>query len=276
MNKSPENHPAESNAAHRNLPRSNEFFIIAGPCVIESQENCLLIAEKLAAIAQKTSTVMIFKASYDKANRTSVTSYRGPGPQEGLRILERVRAATGLPLLTDIHEAVQAPEAAEVVDVIQIPAFLCRQTDLLQAAGRTGKIVNIKKGQFLSPAEMSYPIEMAGENCWITERGTFFGYNRLVVDFAGIPTLASFGKPVIFDATHSVQNPGGGGGCSTGNRDLALPLARAAMTMGIDGLFFEVHPDPDHALSDGPNSLRLDLFEQELPNLLELHKFLNR
>ncbi|MBN1576444.1 MAG: 3-deoxy-8-phosphooctulonate synthase [Chitinispirillaceae bacterium] len=254
----------------------DKLFIIAGPCVIESLDLCLRIGEKLAALAEGNRIDIIFKASYDKANRTSRDAYRGPGPQEGLRILDQVQKETGLPLLTDIHESAQAAEAASVVDIIQIPALLCRQTDLLLAAGRTGKIVNIKKGQFLSPAEMMHPIEKAGKNCWITERGTFFGYNRLVVDFAGFATLQSFGKPVIFDATHSVQYPGGGKGCSSGDRDSALPLAKAALTMGVDGLFFEVHPDPGHALCDGPNSLRFEDFERMVPQLLALWRFLHK
>lgn len=254
----------------------SNLFIIAGPCVIESAETCLLVAEKCAELSLQHSIDIIFKASYDKANRTSIAAFRGPGSQEGLAILERVKSETGLALLTDIHEASQAAEAAAVVDIIQIPALLCRQTDLLTAAAQTGKIVNIKKGQFLSPQDMAYPIKKAGEHVWITERGTFFGYNRLVVDFAGITTLTSFGKPVIFDATHSVQSPGGGKGCSSGNRALALPLAKAALAMGVNGLFFEMHPDPDNALCDGPNSLFLSDFEQTLPQLIELWELHHR
>ncbi len=256
-------------------PRFSEGpVIIAGPCVIESRRLCFEIAGRLAILADRCGIDIVFKASYDKANRTSRDSFRGPGREEGLRILERVREETGLPLLTDIHESAQAAEAASVVDVIQIPALLCRQTDLLAAAGLTGKIVNIKKGQFLSPAEMAYPVEKAGGNCWITERGTFFGYNRLVVDFAGISTLASLEKPVFFDATHSVQIPGGGNGRSSGRRELAIPLAKAALSTGVDGLFFEIHPDPDQALCDGPNSLCLKDFERELPHLVALFHFL--
>jgi 2-dehydro-3-deoxyphosphooctonate aldolase (KDO 8-P synthase) len=246
------------------------FFFVAGPCVIESESLCLKTGDHLASLASRLGIDIIFKASYDKANRTSLHSFRGPGSQEGLRILEKVRDTTGLPLLTDIHETIQTKEAASVVDVLQIPALLCRQTDLLLAAAQTGKTVNIKKGQFLSPADMAHPVEKTGENCWITERGTFFGYNRLVVDFAGIPVLKSFGKPVLFDATHSVQAPGAADGCSSGNRELALPLARAALAAGVDGLFFEVHPDPDNALCDGPNSLSLKEFTAEAPRLLEL------
>ncbi len=254
---------------------TNKLLVIAGPCVIESSEITLGIATRCAEFASRHNVFIVFKASYDKANRTSGDSYRGPGAQEGLRMLEKVGKETGLPLLTDIHESHQAQEAAEVVDILQIPALLCRQTDLLQAAAATGKIVNIKKGQYLSPAEMVHPVKKAGDHCWITERGTFFGYHRLVVDFAGISTLKSFGKPVIFDATHSVQQPGAGDGCSSGNRDLALPLAEAAIAMGVDGLFFEVHPDPDHALCDGPNSLHLSDFIKKLPHLIDLWHFLH-
>lgn len=254
---------------------SPKIFFIAGPCVIESEEICLTIANRLALLSQKYSVNIIFKASYDKANRTSRSSYRGPGREDGLSILNTVKKETGLPLLTDIHESSQANEAADVVDILQIPAFLCRQTDLLSSAAATGKLVNIKKGQFMSPEDMKFSIQKAGDNSWLTERGTFFGYNRLVVDFTGIPVLKSFGKPVIFDATHSVQSPGGGDGCSSGNREMALPLAKAAITMGIDGLFFEIHPQPEKALCDGPNSLRLADFENNLPKLIELHAYLN-
>lgn len=251
---------------------STKLFIIAGPCVVETKELCLSIASKLAELSDKYRIDIIFKASYDKANRTSRSSYRGPGREEGLSILSCVKKETGLPLLTDIHESVQTTEAGEVVDILQIPAFLCRQTDLLINAAATGKIVNVKKGQFMAPEDMKYSLEKAGPNSWVTERGTFFGYNRLVVDFAGIPILKSFAKPVIFDATHSVQNPGGGNGCSSGNRDLALPLAKAALAMGVDGLFFEIHPQPENALCDGPNSLSVSDFEKNLPYLIQLYE----
>jgi 2-dehydro-3-deoxyphosphooctonate aldolase (KDO 8-P synthase) len=246
------------------------FFIIAGPCVIENEKICFSIARQLKQLSSQYSVDIVFKASYDKANRTSKNSFRGPGPQEGLRILEKVHQEFDLPVLTDIHETYQAAEAAQAVQVLQIPAFLCRQTDLLEAAARTGLVVNVKKGQFAAPADMKYSLEKAGENTWITERGTFFGYNRLVVDFAGFPILKSYGKPLIFDATHSVQSPGGGQGCSSGNRDLAIPLAKAAICMGANGLFFEIHPDPDQALCDGPNSISTVTFEKQLPRLLEL------
>jgi len=251
-----------------------DFFVIAGPCVIETRDICLRTAEKLAEAARINTISIYFKASYDKANRTSLDAYRGPGREEGLRILEDVRKQTGLKTLTDIHEVRQVTEAASVVDVLQIPAFLSRQTDLLVAAGKSGKTVNIKKGQFLSPAEMAHPIVKVGNNCWITERGTFFGYNRLVVDYAGILTLKSFGKPVVFDATHSVQQPGGGNGCSSGNRELAIPLAKAAVSVGVNGLFFEIHPDPDNAFCDGPNSLQTDHFLDELPKMIALQRFI--
>lgn len=265
----------DNNSTDGKIEEMSGFFFVAGPCVIESEDLCLHIGERLASLAEQLQTTIVFKASYDKANRTSHRSFRGPGPQKGLRVLERVGETTGLPLLTDIHETSQASEAAEVVDILQIPALLCRQTDLLLAAAKTGKTVNIKKGQFLSPDEMAYPIEKTGGKCWITERGTFFGYNRLVVDFNGFITLKSFGKTVLFDATHSVQSPGAGEGCSSGNRARALPLAKASLGAGADGLFFEVHPDPDNALCDGPNSLDLNEFVKEAPRLLELWHFLS-
>ncbi len=250
------------------------LFFIAGPCVLENRETTLQIASTLARLSNKHQVDIIFKASYDKANRTSLNSFRGPGEAEGLELLRNVKEETGLPLLTDIHEVSQITEASQVVDVLQIPAFLCRQTDLLISAGKTGKIVNIKKGQFISPQEMKYSLEKAGENTWLTERGTFFGYNRLVVDFAGFATMRSFGKPLIFDATHSVQQPGAGQGYSSGNRDLAIPLAKAALSVGVDGLFFEVHPQPDSALCDGPNSLFLSEFERNIPRLIALYDYL--
>jgi 2-dehydro-3-deoxyphosphooctonate aldolase (KDO 8-P synthase) len=253
-----------------------KLFFIAGPCVVESEKLCLSVADKLAAAAEKNSITVYFKASYDKANRTAADSFRGPGAQEGLRILQKVKDSTGLSIVTDIHESHQAKEAADVADVLQIPAYLCRQTDLLKAAGKTGKIVNIKKGQFMAPADMKYAVEKAGKKSWLTERGTFFGYNRLVVDFTGLHTLKHINVPVIFDATHSVQLPGGEGGKSGGNRDLALPLARAAVCQDVDGLFFEVHPNPDKALCDGPNSLKLDVFLKEMVRLVHLQEFLTR
>lgn len=250
------------------------LFFIAGPCVLENRNTTLQIAATLASLSIKYKVDIIFKASYDKANRTSLDSFRGPGETEGLELLQTVKEETGLPLLTDIHEVSQIEEASQVVDVLQIPAFLCRQTDLLHNAGKTGKIVNVKKGQFISPHEMKYSLEKAGENSWLTERGTFFGYNRLVVDYASFDTLRSLGKPLIFDATHSVQQPGAGSGHSSGNRSLAIPLAKAALAVGVDGLFFEVHPEPDKALCDGPNSLYLKEFELNVPRLVNLYNYL--
>ena len=279
MNKTSLNTPGKSSfsywLSHWKSADSMDLLFIAGPCVIESETTTLQIGEKLAELSNRHSVPIVFKASFDKANRTSAGAFRGPGIQGGLNILEKVRNATGLPVITDIHESNQAASVANVADILQIPALLCRQTDLLMAAAATGKPVNIKKGQFLSPGDMLHTIQKTGNNGMITERGTSFGYNRLVVDFSGIETLKSFGRPVLFDATHSVQTPGGGNGCSSGNRALALPLARAAVATGIDGLFFEIHPDPDHALCDGPNSLRLDDFEKEVPKLLALHNFIN-
>ncbi len=250
----------------------DKLFFIAGPCVIESEEICLTIAEKLAKLAHTHGVTVIFKASYDKANRTAASSFRGPGIEHGLTILEKVHAETGLPICTDIHASTDAAAIASVADIIQIPAFLCRQTDLLAAAGDTGKYVNIKKGQFMAPMDMRYAVEKAGAKSLLTERGTFFGYNRLVVDFAGIHAMKTIGVPVIFDATHSVQAPGGGDGCSSGNREMIVPLAYAALCQKINGLFFEVHPDPEKALCDGPNSLRLVDFEKQLPQFIELHE----
>jgi len=247
------------------------LFFIAGPCVIESEKLCLTIADKLASLAEKNNIVVIFKASYDKANRTSASSFRGLGIKKGLAVLAKVKKQTGLPVITDIHQAGEAAIVAEIADVLQIPAFLCRQTDLLVAAAKTGKIVNIKKGQFVAPADMKFSLEKAGKKTWLTERGTFFGYNRLVVDFAGMPVLKSFGKPVIFDATHSVQLPSGNNGVSGGNRDLAVPLARAAISVGADGLFFEIHPNPDNALCDGPNSISVESFVKSVPKLVEMY-----
>ncbi len=263
-------HPSFFHQAAGTGKGPNRLFFIAGPCVIESESLCFKIAERLAELKVTHDLDIVFKASYDKANRISESSFRGPGRESGLKILEKIRNQYGLPVLTDIHETAQAAEAAAVVDIIQIPALLSRQTDLLVAAGATGKWVNIKKGQFMAPEDMEFAIAKVGAKVWITERGTFFGYKRLVVDFAGIPVMKRFGAPVVFDATHSVQLPGGGGNVSGGKRELAIPLARAAIAMGIDGLFFEVHPDPDNALCDGPNSLRLEDFEREAPRLKEM------
>jgi 2-dehydro-3-deoxyphosphooctonate aldolase (KDO 8-P synthase) len=245
-----------------------ELAIIAGPCVIENAESSLRHAEKIAAIAHETGLKIIFKSSFDKANRTSIKGFRGPGLDEGLRILGRVKDATGLSILTDIHEPPQAESAAQVADILQIPALLSRQTDLLIAAAKTGRVVNIKKGQFLAPWDMGPAIgkvEAAGNRrIIVTERGFSFGYNNLVSDMRSIVIMRSFGYPVVFDATHSVQLPGAGDERSGGQREFIAPLARAAVAAGADAIFMEVHEDPDHALSDGANSLPL----AEMPGLL--------
>ena len=245
---------------------------IAGPCVIESAELLDAVAERLAAINRRLGTEIIFKASFDKANRTSLGSFRGPGIDKGLQMLADVRAKWGLELLTDIHEAWQAEPAGQVVDVLQIPAFLCRQTDLLVAAAKTGKTVNIKKAQFLSGADMRYPYEKALESgaseIWLTERGNSFGYNNLVVDFRNIPDMLAIAPTVIMDCTHSVQRPGAANGTTGGNREFVPAMARAAKAFGASGFFFEVHPDPDRAKSDGPNMLRLDDLEALVAELI--------
>jgi len=252
----------------KTLSARRRFTLIAGPCVIESEKLCFQVATALANLCSKLSVTYVFKASYDKANRTSSKSFRGPGLDEGLKVLSRVRADLGAPVSTDVHTETQAALASEAVDILQIPAFLCRQTDLIAAAVLTGKIVNLKKGQFLSPAEMGRVVhkarEAGGEKILVTERGTTFGYNNLVSDMRAIPILRRIGFPVLFDATHSVQLPGGGGGRSSGQREFAPVLARAAVAAGADGVFIETHPDPDRALSDGPNMVRL----AEMPNLL--------
>jgi len=256
------------------LGRGRPPFFIAGPCVIESEGHCLKVAERLADIAGKEGITLIFKASFDKANRTSAESFRGPGLVEGLRILEKVRRSSGLPLLSDVHETAQVGAAAEILDVLQIPAFLCRQTDLIMAAARSGRAVNLKKGQFLSPQEMGKVLDKAlatgNRNIMLTERGTFFGYNNLVVDFRSLVIMRSFGQPVVFDVTHSVQMPGGKGDCSGGQAEYIPFLARAAAAAGIDGFFFEVHDHPERALSDGPNALNLRSFPRLVRDLLEI------
>jgi 2-dehydro-3-deoxyphosphooctonate aldolase (KDO 8-P synthase) len=248
--------------------------LIAGPCVIENRDLVFEVAEAVSAVCKKLGVQYIFKASFDKANRTSASTFRGPGVTAGLAVLQEVKDKLGLPVLTDIHESSHVAQVAEVVDVLQIPAFLCRQTDLLMAAAATGKAINVKKGQFLSPQEMSQvaqKLRAAGvENLLLTERGNSFGYNTLVVDFRSLPQLQSFGCPVIFDATHSVQQPGGQGGTSGGQREYVAPLARAAVAVGVDGLFMEIHPNPDKALSDGPNMLPLHRLEPLLKQLLAI------
>ena len=261
------------------LGGDNPFFI-AGPCVIESEKHCLKMAERLATIAERTAVNLIFKASYDKANRTSSRSFRGPGLEEGLRILEKARNISGLPLLSDVHETSQVAAAAEVLDVLQIPAFLCRQTDLIRAAAGSGRCVNLKKGQFLSPFEMqnvlNKALETGNRKILLTERGTFFGYNSLVVDFRSFFVMREFGQPVVFDVTHSVQTPGGEGNRSGGNAEYIPHMARAGAAAGVDGFFFEVHDNPDKALSDGPNALRLNLFPRLLEDILRIRAALRR
>lgn len=267
--------PNKTEAAWRAIRKAKTFTLIAGPCVIESEGLCFNVARSLQKTCRRLGINYIFKASYDKANRTSAKSFRGPGLAEGLRILDTIRKRLGIPALTDVHTEEQAVAAAECVDVLQIPAFLCRQTDLINAAVGTGRIVNIKKGQFLSPAEMGQVIrkasEAGGKRLMITERGTTFGYNNLVADMRAIPIMKQFGAPVIFDATHSVQLPGGGGDKSAGQREFAPVLARCAIAAGADGLFIETHPDPDRALSDGPNMIPLAEIPKLLATLVKLH-----
>ena len=247
-------------------------IFIAGPCVIESAEILDIVARKLVEINNKLGTDIIFKSSFDKANRTSLRSFRGPGLTRGLQMLADIKAKYGLKLLTDIHESYQAEAAGEVCDVLQIPAFLCRQTDLLVAAARTGKTVNIKKAQFLSGQDMRYPAEKAMESgakeVWLTERGNCFGYNNLVVDFRNIPDMKALVPTVIMDCTHSVQRPGAGNGSTSGDRKFVPAMALAAKAFGATGYFFEVHPDPDHGLSDGPNMLQLDNLQGLIEKLL--------
>lgn len=249
----------------------NPIFI-AGPCVIESAALLDEVAAELVRIRQKLGIEIIFKASFDKANRTSVRSFRGPGLERGLAMLQDVKEKYGLKLLTDIHESFQAAPAGEVVDVLQIPAFLCRQTDLLVAAARTGRVVNIKKAQFLSGLDMQYPVEKAREagarEVWLTERGNMYGYNNLVVDFRNIPDMKAFTPRVVMDCTHCVQRPGAAGGKTGGNREFIPAMALAAKAFGATGFFFETHPDPDKALSDGPNMLRLEDLETVITSLL--------
>ena len=250
------------------------LLLIAGPCVLESESLALSIAERLAEIAERLKIQLVFKASFDKANRTSIDSYRGPGLDAGVAILKKVHEATGLPITTDIHESYQAAAVGEVCDLIQIPAFLARQTDLLVAAARTGKAVNVKKGQFLAPWDMRHVIgKLVASGCsnvLLCERGTFFGYGRLVNDMRAIPQLQELEAPVIFDATHSVQEPGGLGATTGGNRAMVEPLARAAVAVGTDGLFFETHPDPASSPSDGANMIPLDDFAPLIERLLIL------
>ena len=259
--------PFKVGAAHRH-------FLIAGPCVIESERLVLETAHGIAQIARALDIPYIFKSSYDKANRTSISSFRGLGIKEGLAILKKVKAQVGVPVLTDVHSVEEATQAGEAVDVLQIPAFLCRQTDLLTAAARTGRVVNVKKGQFLSPGEMANVVtkleESGTRRILLTERGSSFGYNNLVVDMRALPIMRKFGYPVVFDATHSVQLPGGGGTKSSGQREFVATLACAAAAAGCDGFFMEVHPDPDHAPSDGPNMVPLHDLKKLLERLMRI------
>jgi 2-dehydro-3-deoxyphosphooctonate aldolase (KDO 8-P synthase) len=258
----------------RRLGGGERLFLIAGPCVVEDREVMFRTAGEMAELALRLGVVYIFKASFSKANRTSVASPQGPGLERGLEILALVKEKFGLPICTDIHESDQAGTAARVADVLQIPAFLCRQTVLIQAAAATGRVVNIKKGQFMAPSLMSLAVEKArtagGERIILTERGSFFGYNDLVVDFRSIKEMAATGCPVVFDATHSVQSPGGAGDSSGGRREFVGLLARAAVAAGVDGLFMEVHPDPQRALSDRFTMLSLDQAKNIIPPLVEL------
>jgi 2-dehydro-3-deoxyphosphooctonate aldolase (KDO 8-P synthase) len=260
------------------------FTLIAGPCVIENRDLVLQVAEQVKTITDRLGIRYVFKASFDKANRSSGKSFRGPGPDEGLKILQEVGQSFGVPVLTDIHESHQAAAAAQAVDVLQIPAFLCRQSDLLEAAAQavagSNKVVNVKKGQFLAPWDMAqvvskmaeFGLEPASGRLWLTERGTSFGYNTLVVDYRSFPQLQALGCPVIFDATHAVQQPGGRGTSTGGQREFVAPLARAAVAVGVNGLFMETHPDPDSALSDGPNMVPLHRLEALLRQLLALRQ----
>jgi 2-dehydro-3-deoxyphosphooctonate aldolase (KDO 8-P synthase) len=257
---------------------NSPLLLIAGPCVIEDEDTVLETARRLKEICERLNIPLIFKSSYDKANRTSLKGFRGPGLKKGLKILEAVKEKYGLLILSDVHSVEEVKPAGEVLDVLQIPAFLCRQTDLILEASRTGKPVNIKKGQFLAPWDVKNIIEKftstGNEKLLLTERGTSFGYNNLVVDMRGIVIMRSFGYPVIFDATHSVQLPGGHGTSSGGQREFAPYLARAAVAVGIDGLFMEVHPTPDKALCDGPNMIPLSEVEDILKTLIKLRKII--
>ncbi|MBF0528148.1 MAG: 3-deoxy-8-phosphooctulonate synthase [Deltaproteobacteria bacterium] len=254
------------------------LLVMAGPCVLETMESALATARFVADTLRSLHLGYVFKASYDKANRTSINSYRGPGLKDGLAMLTEIKRRTGIPVMSDVHEVAQVEAAAEVLDVIQIPAFLCRQTDLVVAVARTGKVVNIKKGQFLSPWDVAHIIDKVlaagNDRIMITERGASFGYRNLVVDMRSLPIMRSFGYPVIFDATHSVQLPGGGQGVSSGDRTFIPPLARAAVAAGVDGLFFEVHPQPDLARCDGPNSLPLEQFAELISHLNQIDRLI--
>ena len=255
---------------------NGNLFLMAGPCVLEGYERSLKIGKRTKEICENLNLPYIFKASFDKANRSSIKSFRGPGLEEGLKILAAIKAELKVPIVTDIHETYQAEKVAQVADILQIPAFLCRQTDLLIAAAKTGKVVNVKKGQFLSPNDMKNIVvkleESGTQKIMLTERGASFGYNNLVVDMRSLPIMRSFGYPVIFDGTHSVQLPGGSGTTSSGQREFVPYLTRAAAAVGIDGLFLEVHDNPAEALSDGANMIYLDKLENLLKNVLLIHE----
>lgn len=259
---------------------ADRLTILAGPCAIESQDILNITAEKLKEITEKLGINFVFKSSFDKANRSSITSFRGPGLEKGLEMLAKIKKEFDLPIVTDIHTPEQASAVAEVADILQIPAFLCRQTDLLVAAAKTGKIVNIKKGQFLAPEQMGPLIkkveDSGNHNILLTDRGTTFGYNNLVTDFRGIPIMQEFGYPVVFDATHSVQLPGANGCSSGGDRRFVPVLAKAAMAVGANALFFEVHPEPDKALCDGPNMVALDKAEELFKICKDLFELVRR
>ncbi|MBU0663447.1 MAG: 3-deoxy-8-phosphooctulonate synthase [Proteobacteria bacterium] len=252
------------------------LLLIAGPCALESEEMARSVAGTMQEICGRLGLSYVFKASFDKANRTSLSSYRGPGLKEGLAILSRIKEELQVPVISDVHETSQVEAAAEVLDIIQIPAFLCRQTDLLTAVARTGRPINLKKGQFVSPWDMEHGVNKiraaGGKKVMLVERGASFGYNNLVVDMRALPIMRSFNCPVIYDATHSVQLPGGAGTSSGGQREFIAPLSRAAVAAGIDGLFMEVHPDPDKALCDGPNSIALDQIEEILTQLVQIRQ----
>lgn len=269
----------EINIAGTKLGGNNPLFIIAGPCVIESEEIAFYTAERLKEICRRINLPFLFKSSYDKANRTSLSSFRGPGLEKGLRILFDVRNKFNIPVISDIHSVEEVKPASEVLDALQIPAFLCRQTDLILAASKTGKPVNIKKGQFLAPWDVKNIIEKfistGNQNIFITERGTSFGYNNLVVDFRGLSIMRAFGYPVIFDVTHSLQLPGGQGQSSGGQKEFAEPLARAAVAVGVDGIFMEVHLEPDKALCDGPNMIKIDEMEKILATVKAIDQLVN-
>ena len=260
----------------KNLTAPNRLFLIAGPCVIENEKLCRTVAASLLKTCSQLGLYYVFKASFDKANRTSGKAFRGPGVESGLKTLAAIREEFGVPVLTDVHTEEQASRAGEVVDCLQIPAFLCRQTDLIEAAVATGKVVNIKKGQFLSPQEMGRVAEKArlagGKHILLTERGTTFGYNNLVADMRSIPIMKSFDFPVVFDATHSVQQPGGAGDKSGGQREFAPVLAKAALAVGANGLFIETHPNPDEAMSDGPNMIPLAEMKKVLGGLKKIYE----